>query len=100
MDTITPYGVVNNKEEPIGLNTLKQRMKLTKVFGIMDSILILPDEDQKKSKLKALVSVMKKEGIDLRDYSMIRFYKTTFSTEPGKANDLPVSKGLLAEIKV
>jgi hypothetical protein len=100
IDTITPYGVLGDKEEIIGLNTLKQRMDLAKFTGMTESILSLTDQDQKEIKLKALVSVMKSEGFDFRKYSKIRFYKTVYSTQPEKAQDPPVAKELLAEVGV
>ena len=99
-ETITPYGVMENKEEVIGLNILKQRMKLSKFTGIIQSILAMSDEDQKENKLKTLLFVMQTEGVDLGNYSKIRFYKTTYLTQPGKTNDPPISKELLAEINM
>jgi Vitamin K-dependent gamma-carboxylase len=100
IDTITSYGVMGNREEVIGLNTLRQSMDYAKFTGMIDSILAVPDEGQKRSKLKTLISVMKAQGIDLRDYSRIRFYKTTYSTRPGQANDPPISRKLLTEIDI
>jgi hypothetical protein len=98
IETVTPYGVTGNREEPIGLNILKNQMSLSRFIGMINSILAIPDEDRKRTKLKALFSVMKMEGIDLRNYSKIRFYKTIYSTQPEKVNDPPISKELLAEI--
>ena len=100
IETITPYGVMDNKEELVGFNTLKERMDLSKFTGMINSILAIPDGNQQKNKLKTLVSVMKMEGINLSHYSKIRFYKTTFSTQPGKASDPPILKRLLAEIEI
>ena len=99
-ETVTLYGVKESKEVLIDTNFFKQRMVLSKYTGMVQSILAIQDENQRKSKLKVLVSVMKAEGINLRSYAKIRFYKTVYSTEPGKANDPAISRELLEEISV
>jgi hypothetical protein len=99
-DTITPYGVAKNKEEAISFNVLKERMTFPRFAGMIRCIIALPDEVQKRNKLKTLVSVMKQEGVDLRRYSKIRFYQTTYSTQPEKIKEPPISRELLEEIDI
>jgi hypothetical protein len=98
--TITPYGLMGNKEELISFDAIKQRMSFSRFAGMIDNILKISDENEKKSKLIILISVMKKEGIDLGKYAQIRFYKNTYSTQPEKANDPLISRELLAEINL
>ena len=100
ISTVTSYGVMDNKEEAISLDVLKRHMHYERFSSMMDGILAIPDKVQRRSKLKILISVMKKEEIDLRNYSKIRFYKTTYSTQPEKANDPPISRKLLAEFDI
>jgi hypothetical protein len=99
-EDIKLYGVIENKEEIISSDLLKQRMQLDRFNGMIRNIIAIPDQGQRKSKLKTLVSIMKKEGVDLRGYSKIHFYRTTCLTQPGKANEPPILKELLEEIDI
>lgn len=98
LKTLTPYGVAENKEELISFDFLRtRRLRHFKVTGMLKTISEISDENRQLKKLKALAALMKAE-IDLKKYSKIRFYKTTYSTELGKINNPPISKELLAEI--
>jgi len=96
--TITPNGVMENGEDEISLRPLQKRMHQERFAGMIRSILRMPDKVQQRVTLKALASVMKAEGIDLKNYSKIRFYEAIYSTEPEKANNPPIFRKLLAEI--
>jgi hypothetical protein len=99
-ETITPYGVVNDKEELISLNMLKGRMSYSRFSGMARRIIAILDQEQRKVKLKALVLVMKKQGFDLSQYSKIRIYRTVYSTQPGKVGDPPILREFLEEIDI
>jgi len=97
-DTITAYGLLGDKEETISFDVIKQGMELSNFSGLIQSILQMRDTEQRMIKLKTLLAVMKQSGIDLSKYSKIRFYKTVYSTQPGRFDDPPLSKELLVEI--
>lgn len=98
--TILPFGVKDGVEERINLDGLKQQMRLHRFTGMTRSILSLPDEGQRKAKLRTLVVVMKKEGVDLTQYDKIRFYQAAYVTQPQRAHESPLLIKLLAEIGV
>lgn len=99
-EAIKSYGVIGNSEEKISSRVLKQRMQIDRFDGMMRQIISLPDKAQRKSELRTLISMMKKEGIDLRKYSKIRFYHTICSTQPGSAKNPPIVRELIEEINI
>lgn len=100
IETIKAYGLKGHEEKLLEFDTLKQGMEAFRFTSMINNILAMPQGLEKRDRLKALITLMKGQGMDLRDYSRIRFYKVIRSTQPERRNDPPLSREVLAEINL
>jgi predicted DCC family thiol-disulfide oxidoreductase YuxK len=95
---IVSYGVAGEREVAVDFDVFRQHMPPARFTGLIRGILGLKDKTQREKKLKALVTVISAQGIDLSGYSAIRFYRAIYSTEPEQAGKPCLSKTLEAEV--
>ncbi len=96
--TIEAYGVKGDQEELISFKVLKQQMEAFRFTSMINGILAMPEGSQKNERLKTLIILMQRDGMDLSRYSKIHFYKMIYSSEPDKSHEPAISKELLAEV--
>lgn len=101
-ETLMIAGVRDGKEELIDLQSAfkKQQINLTRLHGMIRSILDEKDMRRKNTQLSATLRLLANSGVDISQYSKIRFYKTIKSTEPGEYTNPPISSSMLFEYDV
>ena len=92
-------GARDGKEELIDLESSfkKQQINLTRLHGMIRSILDEKDMRRKNIQLSATLRLLVNSGVDISQYSKIRFYKTVKSTKPGEYTNPPISSSMLFE---
>lgn len=101
-ETLMIAGARDGKEELIDLESSfkKQQINLTRLHGMIRSILGEKDMRRKNIQLSATLRLLVNSGVDISQYSKIRFYKTVKSTEPGEYTNPPISSSMLFEYDV
>jgi predicted DCC family thiol-disulfide oxidoreductase YuxK len=99
-ETLMIGGVRDGKEELIDLQSLKNQISATKLRGMTHSILAEKDTRRQNSQLSATLPLLVNSGVDVSQYSKIRFYKAVKSTEPGEYSKSPISSSMLFEYDV
>ena len=97
VETTKIYGVANSQEFLIDLNDLKELWDPDRVKGILDQIFDNQNPDGLKE-LNAFVTVLDREGVNLRNYSKLRFYKVKYSSLPEHVKAPFVARRLVGEV--
>ena len=99
-ETLMIAGVRDGKEELIDLESFKKQISPTVLHGMTDCILGEKDMRRKNTQLSAILRPLVDSGVDISQYSKIRFYKTVKSTEPREYTNSPISSSMLFEYDV
>ena len=101
-ETLMIAGARDGKEELIDLESSfkKQQINLTRLHGMIRSILDEKDMRRKNIQLSATLRLLVNSGVDISQYSKIRFYKAVKSTEPGEYTNPSISSSILFEYDV
>ena len=100
IEVISFIGLRDTEEELIDIEVFKQRMMPQKYAGLIEAIVRDRNEERKKNRLRKLFKAMSESGVDINQYSKVRFYTTVRSTVPEKYTDAPISRKLLFEAEV
>jgi len=99
-ETLLMTGVKGEVEEKLDLGPLKNKFTPTRFRGMIRSILHGKDKARREVQLKAAFGLLADAGVDVTQYSKIRFYKVFRSTVPEEYNHPPLSSSLIFEYDV